>query len=91
MSASVAEYLGIAVHARGAPVAPVALDKSRKNVPCPFRAHHCSKVESGNQPVCSVRDTDGVLWLVCPHRLCSTNPKKMPLSPYQRGVLLEIG
>lgn len=88
MGASVAEYLGIDVNA-GHRIAPLPKKKGAI-VPCPFRAGHCDKVKVGNKPVCSVRDSSGVLWVVCEHRLCASSPKTAPLTSYQTDVLMAI-
>lgn len=49
----------------------------------------CLKITSGNKPVCSVRQTDGTLWIVCRHRLCATE-KGAVLTQYQRDRLTEV-
>lgn len=86
MPISVAEYLGqrtdvgeaVAPHVPGSPVPA-----------CPFMNKPCLKITSRNKPVCSVRQTDGTLWVVCRHRLCATQ-KSVELNQYQRDRLMEV-
>ena len=89
MGVSVAEYLGINVE-NGSQIFPAVGGKS-ESVPCPFRQGSCDKVSKGNKPICSVRDSSGVIWIVCQHRLCATAPKDSELTGYQADVLLAIG
>lgn len=86
MPISVAEYLGQRVDV-DEPVVPHALGTPAP--PCPFMNKPCLKITSRNKPVCSVRQTDGTLWVVCRHRLCATQ-KSVPLNPYQRARLMEV-
>lgn len=89
--ASVAEYLGQDVRSP-VPIAPVAL---RGGATCPFMNAPCTKVAQGAQPVCSVRDGNGELWIVCRNRLCSSkkthNNMHLALSDYQKDILFSIG
>lgn len=86
MPISVAEYLGqrvdvdelVVPHTPGTPAPP-----------CPFMNKPCLKITSRNKPICSVRQTDGTLWVVCRHRLCATQ-KSVSLNPYQRDRLMEV-
>lgn len=95
MSVSVAEYLGqdtlstITIN----PVSP------KSGALCPFMNRTCDKVAKSLHPVCSVRkpDSNGVLWITCEHRLCSSRrkdsnkpPKPIPLSVHQQSILLTI-
>lgn len=58
---------------------------------CPYTGGNpCAKLKSGNQPVCSVRKSDGTLWITCPDRLCSTK-KDLPLCDHQKNILLQVG
>lgn len=85
MSEKVAEYLGVDVRRHTA--IPIA-SKDKPAVPCPFRATNCLKAAKGQVPICSVRSPkDDTLWIVCEHRLCSSNPKSVPLTDYQLDVL----
>jgi hypothetical protein len=83
MAVSIAEYLGQRVD-REEQILPAIITDL-----CPFMNAVCSKLKEGNKPVCSVRKTNGDVWIVCKHRLCSTI-KSIPLNPYQRGVLLTV-
>lgn len=40
--------------------------------------------------MCSVRKSDGTLWINCPERLCSTK-KGLPLNAHQKNILLQVG
>lgn len=84
MSESVAEYLGIDV-SRFKPLPIVSTTKPEQ--PCPFRNSSCVKLRKGQAPVCSVRNPKNGLWIVCEHRLCSSTPKDLPLTDYQREIL----
>lgn len=86
MPVSVAEYLGVRTDT-SLQVAPVFNLSSKPKIPCPFRNHHCLKTAKGQQPVCSVRDTSGELWIVCEHRLCATTPKAGPVNEHQKKIL----
>ena len=82
----VAEYLGIRTDSVN-PILPIQELQSKPKLPCPFRNSHCLKAAKGQQPVCSVRDTNGELWIVCEHRLCATTPKAASLNEHQRKIL----
>lgn len=86
MPVSVAEYLGVRTDT-SMQVAPLLNLSTKPKVPCPFRNHHCLKTAKGQQPVCSVRDTSGELWIVCEHRLCATTPKVGPVNEHQKKIL----
>lgn len=90
MAVSVAEYLGVSVDAP-VTIKPQLVNKEhRPTLPCPFRNGVCDKARRGNKPVCSVRNKEGVLWIVCPHRLCATQPKSSKLTGYQSDVLFQV-
>jgi hypothetical protein len=86
MPVIVAEYLGIRTDSVN-PILPIQELQSKPKLPCPFRNSHCLKAAKGQQPVCSVRDTNGELWIVCEHRLCATTPKAAPLNEHQKKIL----
>lgn len=88
MSLNVAEYLGQSVNI-DEQIVPVP-DGDTPN--CPFIKGVCTKLKGKRRekPVCAVRKNDGRAWIVCPHRLCSTQTK-IPLSEYQKDVLHKIG
>jgi hypothetical protein len=90
MPVSVAEYLGVRTDTNVV-VQPLASLSSKPTVPCPFRNAHCLKARKGQQPVCSVRDNTGELWIVCEHRLCATTPKAEPVNDHQKIILRSIG
>ena len=85
MGVTVAEYLGVRVDAPF-PIPPVAV-AIKPVCSCPFRNHNCLKTSKGQHPVCSVRDADGLLWIVCEHRLCATQPKAALLNEHQRKII----
>lgn len=85
MGVSVAEYLGQRVDLQAPDIIPV----QSANALCPFMTADCTKIAQGNKPVCSVRRTDGTLWIVCRNRLCATK-KDIPLSAYQVDILLSV-
>lgn len=97
MSVSVAEYIGQRTDIDSKQIEPVELGE---RVPCPFMDGHCSKLTKKLQPVCSVRKSDGTVWIVCEHRLCATPKTKLmsdgkkrdkaQLTPHQVNVLWEI-
>jgi len=86
MPVSVAEYLGERTDT-AKQIPPLSALASKPKVPCPFRNSHCLKAAKGQQPVCSVRDTSGELWIVCEHRLCATTPKAGPVNEHQKKIL----
>lgn len=60
--------------------------------PCPFtNKSPCTKILKGNEPVCSVRKSDGTLWITCPDRLCSTGKTENFLCKHQKDILLQVG
>lgn len=71
--------------------APTIRPELRADAPCPFTSGMpCSKLVTHKPPVCSVRQDDGTLWIVCPQRLCSTK-KDAPICEHQRDILLQVG
>lgn len=96
MGASVAEYYGKRTDVVE-PIRPLyvpAKDKkwpSSDDIPlCPFSSGNvCKKLKSKNEPVCSVRDSNGTLWIACSERLCATK-KNLPLCRHQQTILLDI-
>lgn len=99
MGAYVAEYFGQRTDAPGT-IIPVDIPRNasgrvawatEKDIPkCPFSGGNgCKKLKSGLEPVCSVRNTQGVLWISCSERLCSTK-KDYPLCQHQVDVLSMI-
>ncbi|MBP5441122.1 MAG: hypothetical protein J6Y14_09510 [Fibrobacter sp.] len=99
MGVSVAEYFGKRTDIEQPTIAPIVIpDKIGSSIPwgencpkCPFTSgNDCKKLKSGNQPVCSVRKSDGTLWINCSERLCSTK-KDLPLCEHQKNMLLQIG
>ncbi|AWX59057.1 restriction endonuclease [Brevibacillus brevis] len=85
MPVVVAEYLGQRTDIDEVQIQPV---EEGTQVQCPFMAGYCSKVKKKLKPVCSVRKTDGTVWITCQHRLCATI--NGPLTDYQSGVLHDI-
>jgi hypothetical protein len=86
MGVRIAEYLGVRVEADGPKIKPI------KGKPqCPFMDAPCSKLKNNKRekPICSVRTSEGELWIVCKDRLCATK-KNIPLSEYQRNILFSI-
>ena len=101
MGTSVAEYLGNRTDVDDPIIHPVIIpQKVGRSVnwtadnpcpTCPFTAGNlCKKLVSGNEPVCSVRKSDGTLWINCSERLCSTK-KNLPLNEHQKNILLQAG
>lgn len=99
MGVSVAEYFGQRTDVDNPTIEPIVIPKKvGSSIPwgnscptCPFSAgNQCKKLKSGNEPVCSVRKTDGTLWINCSERLCSTK-KDLPLNAHQKNILLQIG
>lgn len=99
MGAYVAEYYGQRTDAPGT-IVPVPIPRKANGkvdwpddsaVPrCPFSGGNlCKKLKSGYEPVCAVRNTDGVLWIACSERLCSTK-KDYPLCNHQVEMLRKI-
>lgn len=94
MTASVAEYFGNRTDIDSEDIEPIEIpDKwaSSDDIPlCPFSGGNaCKKLKSKNEPVCSVRDGAGTLWIACSERLCTTK-KDIPLCDHQVGILEDI-
>lgn len=101
MGTSVAEYLGMRTDIDDPVITPIVIPPKvggkvnwTEEAPCPvcpFTSNNpCKKLISGNEPVCSVRKSDGTLWINCAERLCSTK-KDLPLSQHQKDILLQAG
>ena len=101
MGTSVAEYLGMRTDIDDPSIVPVIIPPkvNRKTnwtednpcPTCPFTSGNpCKKLVSGNEPVCSVRKSDGTLWINCSERLCSTK-KDLPLNQHQKNILAQAG
>lgn len=99
MSVSVAEYYGQRTDAEGI-IKPIQIPRTADGkadwvdeaaIPCcPFtEGNCCKKLKSGKEPVCSVRNKEGVLWVACSERVCSTKKGKA-LSAHQIDMLKEI-
>lgn len=85
MSVSVAEYFGQRTDLDNPVIVPL-----RNAANCPFSSGNtCKKLKSGNAPVCSVRKSDGTIWIVCSDRLCNTK-KDIPLCHHQIDILHKI-
>lgn len=92
MAVSVAEYLGQRTDILQPLILPASIPENPgDNVAvCPFTSgNQCKKLKSKNEPVCSVRKSDGTLWINCSDRLCATK-KDIPLCEHQKDVLLDI-
>lgn len=94
MTASVAEYFGFRTDIDDVAISPISIpDRWEKpsDIPlCPFSGgNSCKKLKSKNEPVCSVRDGDGTLWIACSERLCTTK-KDIPLCEHQVSILEDI-
>ena len=101
MGTCVAEYLGFRTDIDNPVITPViippkvgrSINWTEENPcpTCPFTSgNKCKKLVSGNEPVCSVRKSDGTLWINCSERLCSTK-KDLPLNEHQKNILLQAG
>ena len=99
MGVSVAEYYGQRTDIDAPLITPITIPpKVNDSIPwgnncplCPFSyGNPCKKLKSGNEPVCSVRKSDGTLWLNCSERLCTTK-KNLPLCEHQQNILHQIG
>jgi hypothetical protein len=84
MPVHIAEYLGQRTDTDGENILV-----AQKGDRCPFMDHPCTKLLRDNKPVCTVRQNNGVPWIVCADRLCSTK-SNIRLNEYQRNVLLEV-
>lgn len=96
MAVSVAEYLGQRTDIEDRQIIPVKLSTICE---CPFMDSHCAKLTKKLQPVCSVRKSNGDLWIVCEHRLCATpknrllpdkKKRKAKLVTHQKELLWEV-
>ncbi len=93
MAVTIAEYLGQRVDVE-APIKPI----TSKATNCPFMEKACEKLKKNNKPICSVRKGGSTLWIVCPHRLCSTSAKMkvknkyipLPLTDHQTEILWQV-
>lgn len=95
MPLSIAEYLGQRTDINHPVIKPCkgAMD-------CPFMDRPCDKLKKNLAPVCSVRKSDGTVWITCEHRLCSTRTKKddpdtgkkidIGLAPHQINILRSV-
>lgn len=101
MGTHVAEYLGKRTDIDIPTISPIIIPpKVNRSInwtednpcpTCPFTCGNpCKKLVSGNEPVCSVRKSDGTLWINCSERLCSTK-KNLPLHPHQQNILYQVG
>ena len=86
MSTKVAEYLGQRTDIAIPVINPVPPNYNSR---CPFMEADCTKISQGYKPVCSVRDSNDHLWIVCRNRLCSTL-QDPPLTNYQKDILFKI-
>lgn len=91
MGTSVAEYKGNRTDIDYPIITPIMDFKNcGEESLCPFSAGNiCKKIKSKKEPVCSVRDNDGTLWINCSERLCATK-KDLPLCLHQRNMLFNI-
>lgn len=101
MSTWVSEYFGQRTDVDTPAIVPITIPQKSGNSiqwtadnpcpTCPFTCGNpCKKLKSGKEPVCSVRKSDGTLWINCSERLCSTK-KDLPLNPHQKNILLQAG
>ncbi|TXH73108.1 MAG: hypothetical protein E6Q85_06000 [Thiothrix sp.] len=100
MAVTIAEYLGQRTDTQKN-IIPIRLEQ-KSEVLCPFMDRNCDKVSKGLHPVCIVRKDNGLIWIVCEHRLCSSRTKKkikdadkiknkeMSLIPHQVNILMQI-
>ncbi len=86
MAITIAEYYGQRTDLDNPTIRPI-----NHIAKCPFMNNDCMKLKSSTPkpPICSVRKTDGKLWIVCEHRLCSTT-KNLVLSTHQQTILLDV-
>jgi len=85
MGVSVAEYFGQRTDVNEPIIKPII-----EEAICPFSSRNtCKKLKSNNPPVCSVRKTDGTMWIVCSDRLCATK-KDIPLCDHQIQILHNV-
>lgn len=93
---AVAEYYGCRTDA-DSPIPPILIPDKNQSWPneesiplCPFSGgNQCKKAKAKNEPVCSVRNRNGDLWIACSERLCATKKDK-PLCKHQQTILLDI-
>lgn len=83
MAVHIAEYLGQRTDIDQPVILPIEITQDKS---CPFMSRDCTK---SGIPMCSVRDTNNIVWIVCPERLCSTK-RNIPLSDYQKKQLHSI-
>ena len=94
MAVTIAEYLGQRVDVDF----PEIIPEKAKGTKCPFMEKECEKLKKNNKPICSVRKGGDTLWIVCPHRLCSTSAKvkvgskykALPLIGHQKNILWQV-
>ncbi|MDR0534648.1 MAG: hypothetical protein LBH01_11920 [Verrucomicrobiales bacterium] len=86
MAVTVAEYLGKRTD-NDNDIVPVPNLEQKPDIACPFRCGNCLKAKKRQQPICSVRDSNGKLWIVCEHRLCATTPKAAAINEHQKKIL----
>ncbi len=84
MPVRVFEYLGQRTDAE-ANIVPTTTESA----PCPFMDHDCAKLPKGDKPICSVKDSNDTMWIVCEHRLCATKSTNS-LTQYQKNILHSI-
>jgi len=88
MSILIAEYFGQRTDVMSPAIQPKTGLSNDKI--CPFMNKECEKIRKRLKPVCCVRKSnDNTVWIVCRHRLCSTD-KKVALTNYQKETLLSI-
>lgn len=85
MPTTIAEYLGQDITQSNVVIPADYVNGSS----CPFMNDYCIKVKKKDKPICSVRNSSGVIWIVCPNRLCATK-SKIPLSTYQISILKSV-
>lgn len=86
MAVSVAEYLGQRTDVDQPSILPTTIG-ARPAPTCPFVGAPCSKLNRSNaqQPVCTVRTSDGRPWVVCTDRLIPSRSKS--ITPYHTAIL----
>lgn len=83
MPVSVAEYLGQRTDSSK------TINPAPSGAMCAFSTMECKKITSYHKPpVCSVRKINGGLYIVCEHRLCSSQGEG--LSNHQKDILHQI-
>lgn len=91
MATSVAEYYGQRTDIDTPIISPMERPNDDALLPtCPFTdGNPCKKIKSKNEPVCSVRRSNGTLWISCSDRLCATK-NDINLCPHQISILMDI-